>query len=600
MLVHSSTQHPTEVQHVVAHVLGLRDNAVTVEVRRMGGGFGGKESQATQWAALAALAALEDRPALQDAARPRRRHDHDRQAARLPRRLLASASTRGRHAARRRRRRFAARCGYSADLSLGVVDRTMFHADNAYFCPPCRDRHAAHADQHRVQHRLPRLRRPAGHAVRRAHDRPDRLCASARDPLDVRKANFYGGAAATSRPTACGSRTTSSTSSSPSSNAPATIAPAAQEIAAFNADEPGPEAGHRADAGEVRHLLHAHPSQPGRRAGARLPRRLDQPEPRRHRDGAGALPQGGAGGGRGIRRRHRQGARSPRPRPPRCPTPRRPPPPPAPTSTAWRRSPPAARSRTGSPPSSRRSGTSAATASQFRDGQVLIGNQRHAASASSPTRPHIARVQLSSAGFYKTPKIHWDRAKASGRPFFYFAYGAACSEVTIDTLTGEMQRRPRRHPPRRRQVAQSGHRHRPDRGRLRAGHGLADHRGTGLRPAGPAAHPRAVDLQDPDRRRTCPADFRVALFESGGNREDTIYRSKAVGEPPLMLAISVFSAITDAIAQPQAGGRAAPRRAGDAGGDHARDPRHATEPTHDAGLVARPARRSSATAAPPW
>ena len=55
MLVYSSTQHPTEVQHVVAHVLGLHDNAVTVEVRRMGGGFGGKESQATQWAALAAL-----------------------------------------------------------------------------------------------------------------------------------------------------------------------------------------------------------------------------------------------------------------------------------------------------------------------------------------------------------------------------------------------------------------------------------------------------------------------------------------------------------------------------------------------------------------
>ena len=75
MLVHSSTQHPSEVQHVVAHMLGLHDNAVTVEVRRMGGGFGGKESQATQWAALAALGALEDRPAVQAPPRPRRRHD---------------------------------------------------------------------------------------------------------------------------------------------------------------------------------------------------------------------------------------------------------------------------------------------------------------------------------------------------------------------------------------------------------------------------------------------------------------------------------------------------------------------------------------------
>ena len=80
MLVYSSTQHPSEVQHVIAHMLELPAAAVTVEVRRMGGAFGGKESQAAQWAAIAALAARDHRTALQDPARPRRRHDHDRQA----------------------------------------------------------------------------------------------------------------------------------------------------------------------------------------------------------------------------------------------------------------------------------------------------------------------------------------------------------------------------------------------------------------------------------------------------------------------------------------------------------------------------------------
>ena len=163
MLVHSSTQHPSEVQHVVAHVLGLHDNAVTVEVRRMGGGFGGKESQATQWAALAALAAWKTgRPCKMRLDRDDDMID-DRQAPRFPRRLSASAS-RARAACAPVDVTLSARCGYSEDLSLGVVDRTMFHADNAYYYPVVPHRHPAHAHQHGLQHRLPRLRRPAGHA----------------------------------------------------------------------------------------------------------------------------------------------------------------------------------------------------------------------------------------------------------------------------------------------------------------------------------------------------------------------------------------------------------------------------------------------------
>jgi xanthine dehydrogenase large subunit len=162
-------------------------------------------------------------------------------------------------------------------------------------------------------------------------------------------------------------------------------------------------------------------------------------------------------------------------------------------------------------------------------------------------RAHSARVQLSSTGFYATPEIFWDRAKASGSPFFYFAYGAACSEVTIDTLTGELRidRVDILH-----DVGKSLN---PavDLGQIEGGfvQGMGwltteelvfDSKGKLLTHA-PSTYkiPTASDV---------PADFRVRLWKSKGNRADTIYRSKAVGEPPLMLAISVFCAINDAIA----------------------------------------------------
>ena len=240
---------------------------------------------------------------------------------------------------------------------------------------------------------------------------------------------------------------------------------------------------------------------------------------------------------------------------------------------AWRRSTPAARSRSGSSPSSRRSGTSAASASQFRDGQGADRQPRDRPCASSPTTAYVARIPLSATGFYKTPKITWDREKATGRPFYYFAYGAACSEVTIDTMTGEMR------VDRVDILHDVGKSLNPaiDIGQIEGGfvQGMGwltteelvwDSAGR-LRTHAPSTYkiPTASDV---------PADFRVALFESGGNREETIYRSKAVGEPPLMLAISVFSAITDAIASLKPAVDAAPRRAGDAGGDHAGGPRH--------------------------
>ena len=147
-----------------------------------------------------------------------------------------------------------------------------------------------------------------------------------------------------------------------------------------------------------------------------------------------------------------------------------------------------------------------------------------------------------------------------------------CREVAIDTLTGEKRVAARRHPARRRPLAQPGDRHRPDRGRLHPGHGLADHRGAGVRRQGPAAHPRALDLQDPRRAATGPT---TSTWRSGRRRRTartTIYRSKAVGEPPLMLAISVLLGAHRRRRQPgRLSAAAGPRRAGDAGAHPAGD-----------------------------
>jgi xanthine dehydrogenase large subunit len=180
----------------------------------------------------------------------------------------------------------------------------------------------------------------------------------------------------------------------------------------------------------------------------------------------------------------------------------------------------------------------------FRDDRVFIGNES-VSFGELARKAYGARVHLSAAGFYKTPKIHWDRAAGKGHPFFYFAYGASCSEVAIDILTGEMNVR------RVDILHDVGRSINPavDIGQIEGGfvQGMGwltteelvyDEKGRLLTHA-PSTYkiPVASDV---------PADFRVALFD-GANRAETIYRSKAVGEPPLMLAISVFAAVADAI-----------------------------------------------------
>jgi xanthine dehydrogenase large subunit len=168
---------------------------------------------------------------------------------------------------------------------------------------------------------------------------------------------------------------------------------------------------------------------------------------------------------------------------------------------------------------------------------------------------YLARVSLSATGFYRTPKIHYDRNTASGRPFLYFAYGAAVSEVEVDTLTGE-------HRVRRVDILHdAGRSLNPaiDLGQIEGGfvQGAGwltseelwwDESGA-LRTHAPSTYkiPTGGDV---------PEVFNVNIWKAGCNREPTIHRSKAVGEPPLMLAISVHSAICQAIASTAVAGTA--------------------------------------------
>jgi xanthine dehydrogenase large subunit len=180
----------------------------------------------------------------------------------------------------------------------------------------------------------------------------------------------------------------------------------------------------------------------------------------------------------------------------------------------------------------------------FRDNQVLIGNEP-VAFPDLVRQAYFGRVSLSATGFYRTPDIHWNAETKTGRPFYYFSYGAACSEVMIDTTTGETK------------VTRADILH--DVGRsLNPAIDLGQIEGGFVQGMGWLTTEELVFADDgrllthaPSTYKIpcasdVPADFRVALFD-GPNREHTIYRSKAVGEPPLMLAISVFAAIADAI-----------------------------------------------------
>ncbi|MBT6429897.1 MAG: xanthine dehydrogenase molybdopterin binding subunit, partial [Rhodospirillaceae bacterium] len=541
MHVHSSTQGPTEVQHLVAHMLEVPQARVICECRRMGGGFGGKESQASQWACLAALGAHVTGRAVKirldrddDMIMTGKRHD-----------VLANYSygydDKGRLDAIDVA--FNARCGYSADLSLGVCDRTLFHTDNAYFYPASR-----------VLSRRVRTNTVSNTAFRGfggpqgmlfAERMMDEIAIRLRlDPLDVRKRNLYGPKRDV---TPYGMKVRDN------------IAPRLVRELEKTSDYRRRRRDVRAFNKTNRFLKKGIALTPVKFGIAFTLKHLNQAGALVHvyTDGSVQVNHGGTEMGQGLYTKvaqvvaqefgidfaHVQITATTTDKVPNT------------TPTA---------ASSGSDLNGMAAQRAAATIKdrmtdlacrlfqvdkrqvRFAGNRVHVG-ERDISFAELANSCFLERVSLSSTGYFATPKITWDRNTATGQPFLYFAYGAACAEVTIDTLTGEMR------VDRVDVLHDVGKSLNPalDIGQIEGGfvQGMGwltteelvyDDAGR-LNTHAPSTYkiPTASDV---------PEDFRVTLWDSKGNREATIYRSKAVGEPPIMLAISVFSAITDAVA----------------------------------------------------
>ncbi|WP_170345211.1 xanthine dehydrogenase molybdopterin binding subunit [Ruegeria atlantica] len=542
VVVHCSTQHPSEAQHMVAHVLGVPSNAVVVNVRRMGGGFGGKESQMNLFCAVAAMAAKKWNRAVkirpdrdQDMTATGKRHDFvidydvafDDEG-----RIQAVEGS------------FAARCGFSADLSGPVTDRALFHADNAYFYPNVR------LNSH------PMKTNTVSNTAFRGFGGPQGVIAAERmieeiayatgqDPLDVRKANFYG---TTDR----------------------NVTPYHQEVEDSILDRLVGELEETSEYRQRRQdIIAFNKTSPILKKGIALtPVKFgisftatwyNQAGALVHvyNDGSIHLNHGGTEMGQGLNTKVAQVvAEAFQVDFNRIKI----------TKTTTEKVPNT--SATAASSGTDLNGMAALNAVDqikerlvkfaaetwsvspeevtFHANQVHIGQDVLAFDAFIK-QAYLARVQLSAAGFYKTPKIHWDRAKGQGRPFYYFAYGASCSEVTIDTLTGEYR------VDRTDVLHDVGRSLNPmlDKGQVEGAfiQGMGwltteelwwDDTGR-LRTHAPSTYkiPLASDR---------PRIFNVNLADWSENRELTIKRSKAVGEPPFMLGISVFEALSMAVA----------------------------------------------------
>ena len=539
MLVHCSTQHPSECQHLIAKVLNVPDAAVTVEVRRMGGAFGGKETQAAQWAAIAALAARVTGRACKirldrddDMCLTGKRHDFlaDYAVGFDEEGTIHALDT-----------VMASRCGYSADVSGAINDRAMFHADNAYYLP------AATITTKRMKTNT------VSNTAFRGFGGPQGMMVAERaideiawslglDPLDVRKANLYR----EGRDVTPYGMTVEDNILLPLIDRCEGLSDYRRRRRAaneFNAESPILKRGlaltpvkfgisftttHLNQAGALVHV---------------------------YQDGSIHLNHGGTEMGQGLYIKVAQvvaeefGVDAEKVKI---------------TATTTAKVPNT--SATAASSGSDINGMAAKDAAgaikarliafaaekyeteadqiEFRDNRVFIGN-RSVPFPELIKQAYFARISLSSTGFYRTPKIHWDAKAGHGRPFYYFSYGAACSEVVVDVTTGEMK------VTRVDIVHDVGRSLNPavDIGQIEGGfvqgmgwlttEELVFHKDGRLLSHAPSTYkiPCASDA---------PEHFKVTLWD-GANREDTIYRSKAVGEPPLMLAISAFAAIADAI-----------------------------------------------------
>lgn len=544
----SSTQHPSEVQHIVARVLGLADAEVTVEVRRMGGGFGGKETQASLFATAASLAAV--RTGQQVKIRADRDDDmvitgkrHEFTAAYEvgfdeTGKVQAISIT------------LASRCGCTADLSYSINDRAMFHADNCYFYPSVNIR-SHRAKTNTVSATAFRgFGGPQGMIVAErvmdhiAHD-------LGLDPLLVRQRNLYGPG-----------RDMTPYAMQVSDN----IAPEIIEELVERSDYAARRAA-VADWNKTHRIIKKGMSLTPVKFGISFTTtHLNQGGALviLYTDGSILLNHGGTEMGQGLMIKVAQ-------------------------VVADVFAVPVETVRISSTRTDKVPNTSATAASSGTDlngmaafnaadtirQRLVAFAARHFGVTEAQVRftpagvqagaelisfgqlcqlAYLNRVSLSSTGFYATPDIHYDRKTHTGRPFYYFAYGAAVAEVAVDTLTGE-------HKVLAVDILHDvGKSLNPaiDLGQIEGGfiQGMGwltteelvfDESGRLLTHA-PSTYkiPTASDR---------PARMNIALWAQGRNTEPTIHRSKAVGEPPFMLANAVFCALTQAVAAavPEAG-----------------------------------------------
>ena len=547
-LIHSSTQHPGEIQHWVSHALGLDNHAVKVECRRMGGGFGGKETQAGHLAVWAALAAHKFKRAVK--LRLDRDDDFMITGKRHPFECDYTAGFDDTGRLCGLKLMLAMNCGISADLSGPVADRAVFHADNAYFLEDVEI--ASYRCKLNTQ----------SHTAFRGFGGPQGMIVIeaimgdiARqlkmDPLDVRKRNLYGLA----------ERNTTHYQMKVEDNI---LLPLLSKLELTSQYRRGQESvlAWNKQSSTIKRGIALTPIKFGISFTATL---FNQAGALVHvyTDGSVQVNHGGTEMGQGLNTKVCQIVADE-------------------LGVPFERVL-ATASDTSKIPNASATAASAGTdlngrAAQFaarnvRDnlaafvsgqdncgaGAVRFEGGRVVSPSSNRSFEEVVgmayanRIQLWSDGFYRTPKIHYDKTTLTGRPFYYFAYGAACTEVAIDTLTGESR------------VLKVDILHDVGRsinpaidiGQIEGGfvqgmgwltteHLVWNDKGL-LTTHAPSTYkiPTAGDV---------PEHFKVNLWPEP-NREDNVFGSKAVGEPPLMLAISVFEALRDAIAHARGDGR---------------------------------------------
>lgn len=541
LLVHSSTQNPTEAQHLIAKVLGIPDNLVTVIVRRMGGGFGGKETQSTLLAAAAALCAMKTQRPVKfrldrddDMIMTGKRHDFE---------IGWKAGFDGNGKLHGASFDLASRCGFSTDLSMAINDRAMFHADNCYFLGTAKivsNRMRTHTVSNTA---FRGFGGPQG-MLGIEHLMDAVAFRVGRDPLDVRLDNLYD---------------------APDRN----LTPYHQKVEDFVAKELIQTLAEKTDYRRRRAQIEEENKSDSviKRGIALTPVKFGISFTTTHLNQAGALihiytdgsiqlNHGGTEMGQGLMVKvaqvvaHEFQVDIDRIRI---------------MATSTEKVPNT--SATAASSGSDINGMAAQNAAlkikkrlidflaerervssdeiEFSNNTIIVRGS--VLNFEDVVRDaYLARISLSATGYYRTPKIHYDRSTHRGRPFYYFAYGAAVSEVEIDTLTGENR------------VVRTDILHEVGRS-LNPAIDLGQIEGGFIQGMGWLTTEELV-FDDKGRLRTHapstykiptasdrPPQMNIDIWEKGRNSERTIHRSKAVGEPPFMLAISVFSALTHAV-----------------------------------------------------